>query len=79
MDKRRKPAARKLYSPKAERKIHKVMKEFGEKKLHSGSKKGPIVTSPKQAIAIGIAEARKKGEKAGELWKRKERKPRKRR
>ena len=38
------------------------MKEFGEKKLHSGSKKGPIVTNPKQAVAIGYAEA-KKGKK----------------
>ena len=55
----------KKYSAKAEKKIHKVMKEFSEGKLHSGSKKGPMVSNPKQAIAIGISEARKKGLKAG--------------
>lgn len=51
------------YSKKAEKKISKVMHEFGEKKLHSGSKKGPIVENPKQAIAIGISEARRKGDR----------------
>lgn len=49
--------------PKAKGKIEKVMHEFKEKTLHSGSKKGPKVTSPKQAIAIAISEARKKGAK----------------
>ncbi len=44
-------------------KIKKVMEEFKEHKLHSGSKKGPEVTNPKQAIAIGLSEARKAGEK----------------
>lgn len=48
---------------KAKGKIEKVMHEFKEGKLHSGSKKGPKVTNPKQAIAIGISEARKKGAK----------------
>jgi hypothetical protein len=48
-------------SPKAEKKIKKVMHEMKEGKLHSGSKKGPIVTNPKQGIAIAISEARKKG------------------
>lgn len=61
----RKAASERKYSPKAEAKIKKVMKEFSEGKLHSGSKKGPTVSSPKQAIAIGISEARKKGLKAG--------------
>ncbi len=42
-----------------EKKVEKVMHEFSEKKLHSGSKKGPVVSSPKQAIAIGLSEARK--------------------
>jgi len=56
----------KKYSKKAEMKIHKVMKEFGEGKLHSGSKRGPVVSSPKQAVAIGISEARRKGLKAGD-------------
>jgi hypothetical protein len=40
-------------------KVKKVMKEFGAGKLHSGSKKGPVVTNPKQAVAIGYSEARK--------------------
>jgi hypothetical protein len=42
---------------KAEAKISKVMKEYGAGKLHSGSKKGPAVTSKKQAIAIALSEA----------------------
>lgn len=48
------------YMKKAEKKIKKVMKEFGKGELHSGSKKGPVVTNPKQAVAIGYSEARKK-------------------
>jgi Family of unknown function (DUF6496) len=39
-------------------KVAKVMGEFGEGKLHSGSKKGPKVTNPKQAIAIALSEQR---------------------
>ena len=38
-------------------KIHKVMHEFKEGDLHSGSKKGPKVKSRKQAIAIAMSEA----------------------
>jgi hypothetical protein len=33
------------------------MKEFKAGKLHSGSKKGPVVKSRKQAIAIALSEA----------------------
>lgn len=40
-------------------KIHKVMKEFAEGELHSGSKHGPEVKSRKQAIAIAMSEKRK--------------------
>ena len=36
------------------------MKEFKEGDLHSGSKKGPVVTSKKQAVAIALSEQRKK-------------------
>ena len=36
----------------------KVMSEYGKGKLHSGSKKGPIVKSRKQAIAIMLSEKR---------------------
>jgi hypothetical protein len=43
----------------AKSKMAKVMREFRENKLHSGSKKGPEVTSRKQAIAIGLSEGRK--------------------
>lgn len=50
-------------SKKAHAKIKKVMHEFKEGHLHSGSKKGPEVTSRKQALAISFAEARKKGMK----------------
>lgn len=42
-----------------EKKISKVMQEFEEGKLRSGSKKGPKVTSPQQAKAIALSEARK--------------------
>jgi hypothetical protein len=48
-------------SKKAQSKIHKVMHEMKEGKLHSGSKKGPVVTNPKQGIAIALSEARSKG------------------
>ena len=40
-------------------KVGKVMREFGKGKLHSGSKKGPVVKSRKQAIAIALSEAGK--------------------
>jgi hypothetical protein len=52
----------KKYGPKAEKKIHKVMHEFGRGKLKSG-RSNKKVTSRKQAIAIGISEARKAGGK----------------
>lgn len=44
-------------------KIEKVMHEFKQGSLHSGSKKGPKVTNRKQAVAIAISEARKAGAK----------------
>ena len=46
-------------SKKKENKIAKVMREFKEGELHSGSKKGPVVNNPKQAIAIALSEARR--------------------
>lgn len=48
---------------KRKTKVEKVMKEFSEGKLHSGSKKGPEVENKKQAVAIALSEARKAGEK----------------
>jgi len=50
-------------SRKPKGKVAKVMEEFKEHKLHSGSKKGPTVENPKQAIAIALSEARKSGAK----------------
>ena len=44
-------------------KVKKVMEEFKEGTLHMGSKMGPVVKKPKQAIAIALSEsgqARKK-------------------
>lgn len=41
---------------KAQKKVGKVMREFTEGTLHSG-KKGPVVKSRKQAIAIALSEA----------------------
>ena len=44
---------------KSKKKVEKVMKEYKSESLHSGSKKGPIVKNPKQAIAIALSESRK--------------------
>ena len=49
------------YSEKAGEKVEKTMHEMKEGKLKSGS--GKKVTSKKQAIAIGLSEARKAGAK----------------
>jgi len=49
--------------PKGAAKIAKVMGEFKRGELHSGSKKGPEVSNPKQAVAIAMSEARKAGAK----------------
>jgi len=52
------------YSKKAQEKIEKVMHEFKQGQLKSGKEgKGGKVTNQKQAIAIGISEARKEGKK----------------
>lgn len=49
------------YSKKAGEKVEKVMHEMKEGKLKSGS--GKKVTSRKQAVAIGLSEAREEGAK----------------
>lgn len=49
------------YSSKASKKVEKVMREKKRGTLRSGS--GKKVTSRKQAIAIGLSEARKEGAK----------------
>jgi hypothetical protein len=50
------------YSPAASKQVETEMREFKEGKLKSG-RSGKKVTNPKQAIAIGLSEARKKGAK----------------
>ena len=49
------------YSEKAGEKVEETMHEMKEGKLKSGS--GKKVTSKKQAVAIGLSEARKGGAK----------------
>jgi len=50
------------YSKGAGKKVEKALHEMDEGKLTIGPK-GPKVKSRKQAIAIGLSEAREKGEK----------------
>jgi len=58
------PSAAKSMSRRAHSgKTQKVMHEFKEGTLHSGSKHGPKVTSRKQAIAIAMSEAGKSRKK----------------
>ena len=56
MKKQKKTSSKKAATP-TQKKIAEVMHEFKEGELHSGSKDGPIVTNPKQAIAIALSEA----------------------
>lgn len=56
---------------KGKSKVKKVMKEFGSGELHSGSKKGPVVHSQRQAVAIALSEARKAGAKIPKKGKKK--------
>jgi hypothetical protein len=49
------------YSPSAGKDVEREMKAMKQGKLRSGS--GAKVTNPKQAIAIGLSEARKAGKK----------------
>lgn len=50
------------YGKKSQQKVKKAMEEMKEGKLRSG-KKGPKVKNRKQAIAIGLSEARAEGGK----------------
>ncbi len=50
------------YGPKAQEKVEKAIDEMKEGKLKSGQS-DKKVTSRKQAIAIGLSEARKQGAK----------------
>lgn len=57
----KKKSSTRKYSPKAGKSVEREMKAFKQGKLKSGS--GRKVTNPKQAIAIGLSEARKSGAK----------------
>jgi hypothetical protein len=46
---------------KAQQNVRSAVTEMNAGKLRSGSKRGPKVTDRKQAIAIGLSEARKAG------------------
>jgi hypothetical protein len=47
-------------APYGPAKVKKVMGEFAAGTLRSGSSSGPKVTDRKQAIAIGLSEARRR-------------------
>jgi hypothetical protein len=51
------------YGKKAQEEVEEAMDEMKEGKLKSGGKSRKKVTDPKQAIAIGLSKARKKGAK----------------
>ena len=50
------------YSKAASKSVEKEMKKMEKGKLVSG-RSGQVVTNPRQAVAIGLSEARKKGAK----------------
>lgn len=53
------------FGPKAQEKVEKAMHEMHQGKLRSG-RSDKKVTSKKQAVAIGLSEARKEGGKVPE-------------
>ncbi len=58
----RKSSSSRRYGPKAQRKVERAMHERKRGTLRSG-RSGKRVTSRKQAIAIGLSEARRAGAK----------------
>ena len=60
MPKLKRSAPKKAKKARVKEEMHK----FAEGKLHSGSKKGPIVSNPKQAIAISLSESGQSKKKA---------------
>jgi hypothetical protein len=57
-----KSSSARKYSPAAGKSVEREMKAMKQGRLKSGS--GQKVTNPKQAIAIGLSEARATGKKA---------------
>jgi hypothetical protein len=58
----RKKTTTRKYGPKAQKKVELAMRERNRGQLRSG-RSGKKVTSRKQAIAIGLSEARREGDK----------------
>jgi hypothetical protein len=58
----RKKSSKRKYSPKASKSVEREMHEYKRGKLKSG-RSGAKVKSRKQAIAIGLSEARAEGAK----------------
>ena len=58
------------YSKASQKKVHDAMHEMKSGKLKSG-RSGKKVTNPKQAIAIGLSEARERGAKVPSAPKKK--------
>lgn len=58
----KKTSSTRKYSPSASKNVETEMKEMKKGTLKSG-RSGKKVTNPKQAIAIGLSEARKAGKK----------------
>ncbi|MBV8365505.1 MAG: hypothetical protein JO194_03305 [Candidatus Eremiobacteraeota bacterium] len=50
------------YGPKASQDVERAMREMKQGKLRSG-RSGKKVTNPRQAVAIGLSEARREGAK----------------
>jgi hypothetical protein len=57
-----KKSSTRKYGPAASRQVEIELHEMHQGKLKSG-RSGKLVTNPKQAIAIGLSEARKRGAK----------------
>lgn len=59
LGKKEKKAKTKAGKKRSDLKFDRVLKEYDQGKLHSGSKKGPKVKNPKQAVAIAYSESRR--------------------
>ena len=57
-----KKSSSRKYSPSASKNVETELREMKKGELKSG-RSGKKVTNPKQAIAIGLSEARKQGKK----------------
>ncbi len=62
MPRKRTTRKKRKYGPKAQKKVERTMREMKRGKLRSGGS-GKKVTSRKQAVAIGLSEARREGDK----------------